>query len=178
VIVSSEGSTLGLWDAHTGEALREFNGHSLEVFGIDHSPDGRFALSAGYDRLALVWDVQTGKELQRLSGHTSFLYDVAFSPDSQVALTGSADNTARLWDIKSGLELRRFTGHSGPVESVAFSPDGKIFATASDDGTVRFWDVDYQDTVRYLCSKLLRDFTDQERKQYNLLDNTPTCPVQ
>jgi hypothetical protein len=47
---------------------------------------------------------------------------------------------------------------------------------ASDDGSVQFWDVDYRETVRYLCSLLLRDFTDEERLQYNIIDNTPTCP--
>jgi hypothetical protein len=45
----------------------------------------------------------------------------------------------------------------------------------SDDGTGRFWDVDYRDTVRYLCSRLLRDFTEAEREQYGLRDDAPTC---
>jgi WD40 repeat protein/transcriptional regulator with XRE-family HTH domain len=178
VLAPGDGSMVGLWDAQTGNELREFNGHTEEVFGVAFSPDGRYALSAGMDKVVLVWDVQTGKEVGRLSGHTAFIYDVAFSPNSQLALTGSADNTARLWDINTGQELRRFTGHTGPVKGVAFSPDGKVFGTASDDGTVRFWDVDYHDTVRYLCSHLLRDFTDAERLQYNITDETPTCPNQ
>jgi WD40 repeat protein/transcriptional regulator with XRE-family HTH domain len=176
VLAPGDGSALGLWDPLTGNELREFKGHTKEVLGVAYSPDGRYAASAGLDKLALVWDVQTGEVLQRFSGHTAFLYDVAFSPNGQFVLTGSADNTARLWDYKTGQEIRRFTGHTGPVRRVAFSPDGKVIVTASEDGTVRLWDVDYHDTMRYLCSHLLRDFTDEERRQYNITDNKPTCP--
>jgi WD40 repeat protein len=74
------------------------------------------------------------------------------------------------------MELRRFSGHTAAVENVAFSPDGKYILTGSDDGTAMLWDVDYRTTINYLCSVLLRDFTDDERAQYDIKDNSPTCP--
>jgi hypothetical protein len=55
--------------------------------------------------------------------------------------------------------------------------DGKTFLTASDDGTARMWSMNYQDTLNYLCSSLLRDFTDAERAQYHIMDQAPTCPI-
>jgi WD40 repeat protein len=61
------------------------------------------------------------------------------------------------------------------VENVAFSPDGKHMVTSSDDGTAMLWDVNYHTTMEYLCSRLLRDFTDDERAQYGIPDNSPTC---
>jgi WD40 repeat protein len=122
--------------------------------------------------------MQTGQELQRLTGHTAYLYSVAFSSDGMLVLTSSADNTARLWELRTGKELRRFIGHQGPVEWAVFSPDGKTFVTGSDDGTARIWSVDYRETINYLCSNLLRDFTDAEREQYHIKDNLPTCSVQ
>jgi WD40 repeat protein len=62
------------------------------------------------------------------------------------------------------------------VENVVFSPDGKLLLTGGDDGTARLWDVDYHTTIAYLGSHL-RDFTDDERAQYNINDDTPTCPA-
>jgi WD40 repeat protein/transcriptional regulator with XRE-family HTH domain len=167
---------LSLWDAQSGKRLRQFTGHTEPVNGVAFSPDGRFVLGSSYDKTARLWDVQTGEQLQVFTGHTAFLWTATFSPDGKFVLTAGGDNTARLWDVQTGEELRRFTGHTGPVEWVVFSPDGKTFATASDDGTARRWDVDFRDTIQYLCSSLLRDFTDEERTQYDITDNTPTCP--
>ena len=48
-------------------------------------------------------------------------------------------------------------------------------ARGSDDGAARLWDVDYHTTMTNLCYQL-RDFTDDERTQYGITDNTPTCP--
>ncbi len=175
VLAPGDGSVVGLWDAKTGALLREFKGHTAEVLAVAFSPDGRYAVTAGMDQVALVWDVQTGIMVHRLVGHTALIYGVAFSPDSQLILTASADNTFCLWDVKTGQAIRCFTGHSGPVEGVEFSPNGKLFATASDDGTVRIWDVNYQDTVAYLCSHVLRDFSPAERLKYNITGTAPTC---
>jgi WD40 repeat protein len=72
--------------------------------------------------------------------------------------------------------LRRFAGHTAGVEDAVFSPDGKYILTGSDDKTARLWDVDYHTTLQYLCSRLLRNFTPDERAQYGITDTTPTCP--
>jgi WD40 repeat protein len=114
--------------------------------------------------------------LRQFVGHTSAVYNAAFSPDGTLLATASADGTVRVWDVATGVELRRIEADAVGAESVAWSPDGKLLASTGDDTTAKLWDVDYRDTVRYLCSRLLRDFTEAEREQYGLTDTTPTCP--
>jgi WD40 repeat protein/transcriptional regulator with XRE-family HTH domain len=179
VLTGGWDGVIRLYDAQSGKEIHQFTDDNIgSIYGVAFSPDSRLALSGSKDKTARVWDVQTGQELHRLTGHTAYLYAVAFSPDGKLALTSSADNTTRLWDLQTGRELRRFIGHKGPVEWAAFSFDGKTFITGSDDGTARIWSVDYRDTINYLCSNLLRDFTDAEREQYHIKDNLPTCPIQ
>jgi WD40 repeat protein len=59
---------------------------------------------------------------------------------------------------------------------IPFSPDGRYVLTGSADGTARLWDADYHDTITSLCSRLLRDFSDDERAQYGIPNDAPTCP--
>jgi WD40 repeat protein len=140
------------------------------------SPDGKYILTASGDGTAQLWGVETGEEERQFIGHIGLIWTATFSPDGKYVATASEDGTARLWDTQTGQELRRFIGHTAGVENVAFSPDGKYILTGSDDGTARLWDVDYHVTMDYLCSRLLRDFTDEERAQYGITDDAPTCP--
>jgi WD40 repeat protein len=161
-----------LWDVSTGKLIREYQSAMPGGDSVAFAPDGKIVIDSGVN----MWDMQTGKELRRLIGHTDLIWTATFSPNGKYIATASADGTARLWDVQSGQELRRFTGHSAGLENVAFSPDGKYIVTGSDDGTAMLWDVDYHTTINYLCSVLLRDFTDAGRAQYGIKDNTPTCP--
>ena len=165
-----------LWETGTGKQIWQFSNHTGWVTGAAISPDGAFIATSSFDKTARLLDAQTGQEVRQFIGHTDGLWAVAYSPDGKTIATASPDGTARLWDVQTGQELRRFVGHTAGVENVIFSPDGKFIATASDDGTARLWDVDYHTTMQYLCSRLLRDFTDDERAQYGIADKEPTCP--
>jgi WD40 repeat protein/DNA-binding SARP family transcriptional activator len=169
-------SAARLWDAKTGQEIRQFPGHIGWVNGAVFSPDGQTIATANDDGTVCLWDTKTGKEIRQFIGHSGVVWSVTFSRDGRYLASASADGTARLWDVQTGQELRRYTGHGAGVENVAFSPDGKTIATVSDDGTARLWDVDYHTTMQYLCSRLLRDLSDDERKQYGITDTTPTCP--
>jgi WD40 repeat protein len=132
--------TARLWDARTGQLLRECKGHNGFVHCVAFSPDGTRLATASYDRTARLWDVRTGRLLRKCQGHHDILWSVAFSPDGTRLATASKDKTARLWDARTGQSLLEYKGHSDAVMSVAFSPDGTRLATASNDKTARLWD--------------------------------------
>jgi len=68
-----------------------------------------------------------------------------------------------LWDVQSGQEVR----------DVAFSRPDKYIVTASFDGTARLWLTDLDEIIRAVC-----DLTPEERIQFNISDQGPTCPAQ
>jgi len=63
------------------------------------------------------------------------------------------------------------------VHDVTFSPDGKYILTASSDGTARLLPTELQDTIQAVCSVLTGDLTSDERKQFGITDQNPTCPA-
>ena len=127
---------LRLWDAKTGEGIREFVGHTGGVWDIAFSSDGRLAVSGSSDETVIVWDVATGQILYRFDGHDvsqdfEDVYSVAISPDGKTVLSGDSRQVI-WWDIETGEILRSFviedTHTNTDVGSIAwdlkFSPDG------------------------------------------------------
>jgi WD40 repeat protein/serine/threonine protein kinase len=143
--------TVKVWDAKTGQLLRQLKGHSNMVVGIAFSPDGQRLASVSWVRRneempsrgeMKIWDVTTGNLLLTVPGHESLMNCVAFSPDGKrLATSGSQDTTVKIWDAQTGEEQRTFRGHNHKVQCVAFSPDGKRLAWGSTDSTVKVWDI-------------------------------------
>ena len=158
-----------LWDARTGAKLDEFMG-GVGVF----SPDGKDIITAR-GSTGFVWDIQTGEEIRRFEGPADGMGPLVYAPDGKTVASATWDGSVRLWDVQTGQELRRYPQQANYI---VFSPDSKYLVTLSTDGIARFFDVDYRATMKYLCSILLRDFTNEERAEYNITDNKPTCPAQ
>jgi len=131
-----------------------------------HTLEGDIALRQGISRLV--------PETARLT-HEGEVYAVAFSPNGELVATGSWDNTARIWRTDTGEETARLT-HEGPVYAVAFSPNGELVATGS-YRKARIFLVHPKDLMREACTRLTRNLTREEWRQY-LRDEPyrPTCP--
>ena len=168
------GGTAQLWEAQTGKLIRQFDVPS-NPYASAYAPDGKTVFTGGIDGVIRQWDIQTGQQVQQIVAHTTPVGNLAISADGRLLLS-AGDVTARLWDVATGQDLRRFIG-SGDVfmDSVTFFPDGKHVLTGDANGGTRIWDIDYHDTIRSLCARLVRDFTDGERAEYNITDHDPTC---
>ena len=62
---------VGLWSSYhqTTFPLLSFTGHSSSVSSVAISPDGRTALSGGWDKTLRLWDLATGTERRTFTGH-------------------------------------------------------------------------------------------------------------
>jgi len=133
---------------------RTFEGHEYWVKAAAFSPDGKYAISGGHERLAekhtlRLWDVNTGECLNAFSGHDKRVNDIVVSPDGKSFLSASDDPTPRLWKIDENKSSRRvFKGHQGIIRSVCYSPDGRFILSGSADRTAKLWDIATQTCLR------------------------------
>ena len=139
-----------IWDANTGQSVRELQGHTGAVTSAVFSPDGKLIVTASGDGTARIWDASTGQSVRELRGHTSDVFSAAFSPDGKHIVTASHDNSARVWDAGTGQGVQELRGHTRSVTSAVFSPDGKLIVTGSGDNTARIWDASTGQSVREL----------------------------
>jgi Tol biopolymer transport system component len=143
VLVTGGADAVRVWDAASGQLLRNLGGHEGAGRSLAITPDGRRIATAGRDGTIRLWDLATGKELRRMGVHEEGVASVAVSPDGKVlASAGSKEQAGEvvLLDLATGKVLARLRhGRAGDVLAVAFSPDGKYVAAAGRDGTVTIW---------------------------------------
>jgi WD40 repeat protein len=140
-------SILRVWDAVSGEELRQLKGVGL--FAL--SPDGK-VLAAGNppNPVIRLLDLPTGKELRQINTGLAVGYNLAFGPGGKTLAAGAGwqgpqtrddPSAVALWDVTTGKEVCRCDGHKGGVQALAISPDGRLLATGGVDGTLRLWEV-------------------------------------
>ncbi|MDM8553452.1 WD40 repeat domain-containing protein [Desulfococcaceae bacterium HSG7] len=128
-------------------------GHKAKINDVVFTPDGRYLISAGNDKLIRVWDTKTGKTVRTLRGQIGAggegkIYAMALSPDGQWLAAGGRlhrnrieGSAIRLFHFPSG-ELRGLLkGHTNVVFALAFSSDSRMLVSGSFDKTAIIWDV-------------------------------------
>jgi WD40 repeat protein len=129
---------LRLWEAHSGQLIRELKGHTGSVEAITFTRDGSQLISGADDDTVRIWDVH-GEGCRVLTGHAKDVMCVALNPDESRLASGSQDDSVRIWDFRTG-ELVQNVSMGFDVWSVDYSPDGRLLAVATEDKTIRLLD--------------------------------------
>jgi WD40 repeat protein len=121
--------------------VKQLQGHSLPVYGLSWSPDGRRLASASHDCTVRIWTISDGEAvITRGSRHQLGVWSVAWSPDGRWIASGDLVSVVNLWDANNGEFKQELHRHTQYISSIEWSPDGRYLATASDDRTVVLWD--------------------------------------
>src|SRR5882757_6097023 len=127
---------------------QKFEGHTGDVYGVMHLPDGRRIMTCSEDGSLRMWNLKSGKQIgndwrdgdwrERESSERA----IALSPDGKQVVNGSGDGAVKLWDIDTGKIIAKWTEHTSAVQSVRWTQDGGRILSARWDGTVSVWDVE------------------------------------
>jgi WD40 repeat protein len=125
-----------VYDAKTGDLIKEFSGHSDVVESVAWSPDGKRLASVGWDESLRIWSVSDASETTFVAQGPP-MYSVAWSPDGTQLVTGGDNGdvslgsatelpgVVRIWDATTGLPTKSFTEAVGAITSVTWSPDAR-----------------------------------------------------
>lgn len=148
VLTGGDDKIAHLWDARTGQEIREFVGHTKGVISVKFSPDGKRVITNAEN--IRVWETETGKELNALGQHLVG-WEIAISPDGKYVASGNWNSPiVRMWELETGRVFQLFEGHTKRVQRVQFSPDGKKLLTVGLDGAAILWDTETGREIRRL----------------------------
>ena len=114
--------------------MLDTGGHMSKIQRAFFTPNGRYIVSAGNDKVIRIWDWRAGKTVRTIRGFSKIgdigtIYAMDLSADGKLLAVGgwtkSRDHEIRLFDYRTGRLLSLLRGHTNVVNSLAFSPDGK-----------------------------------------------------
>jgi WD40 repeat protein len=128
-----------LW-LYATDRIVTFTGHSLDVYSVAFSPNGRFIASASWDKTLRVWDTNTTNPAPDNIHHPKLIHRVHFSNDGQFIVSASEGKTVKVWDTLTGTICTTLNGHTGPVSDAITLPDNVHVVSRDEDGTLMVWD--------------------------------------
>lgn len=140
-----EDDRIRLWDAATGEELRQIP--SPWATAVAFSPNGQILAAGTGNHMVWFWKV-AGKQFGVLQGRQPAIRAIAFSPDGTILASGGSDQPVLLCDAATRTELRQLT--ASDISSLAFAPDGKLLAGGSHDQAIQIWDPSTGKVVRQI----------------------------
>ena len=137
IVSGSSDKTVRVWDAETGEPIRELLCGSF-VNGIAFSPDGHHIAAALNGKTVCIWDSTTWElAVSPLRGHHGRVRCIAYSPEGDRIVSGDTNGRICVWSTETfQMVYEPIAGHSDSVRCVAFSPDNQYIASGSHDKTV------------------------------------------
>ncbi len=140
-----KGHAVKVWDTRTGRTAYVLSREG-ETFNVAFSPDGRFLVTGGADRVVGVWEAATGRPVGTIGAHDRQIRGLAFSRDGRRLASASGDGTVKIWDAARLTEPQEpsavlRTRTSWEILNIGFSLDGNRLVTGGAEHTVKVWDL-------------------------------------
>lgn len=124
-------------------------GHTMQVYSLAISPDGKILASGSWDRTIKLWNIKTGRQIKTFENYIAPVYAIIFSPDGKTLASASDSGKMILWNVETGKKINTFeinssqtflTQYNSFSNSIAFTPDGKFLASGSYE-LIKLWDI-------------------------------------
>ena len=140
LVSGSDDYTMFLWiPSEDKKPKHRMTGHQQLINHVQFSPDGRWLLSASFDKSVQLWDGMTGKFVATFRGHVGPVYQVSWSADSRMFVSGIKDSTLKVWELRTRKLKVELPGHADEVFTVDWSPTGSSVASGGKDTVLKLW---------------------------------------
>ncbi|MGJ8696154.1 MAG: WD40 repeat domain-containing protein [Verrucomicrobiaceae bacterium] len=132
MVVGDSKGLIKLWEIGTGKMLRDFEGHTKDVYTVVFDGTGDFVISGSEDGKVKRWEVATGKCVDTIKKKFGDVYTIVRSPDGKRFAVTSEDERVGVYECDS-LKVVWETKLENEAQVVAWSPDGRYVAAPCAD---------------------------------------------
>ncbi|XP_076316200.1 E3 ubiquitin-protein ligase COP1-like isoform X2 [Tachypleus tridentatus] len=141
--------TVTIWDAFTGQKIRNFQEHEKRCWSVDFNRvDTKLVASGSDDSKVKLWSTGMDHSVTSLETKANVCC-VKFNPESRYHLAfGSADHSVHYYDLRNIKQpLGTFRGHKKAVSYVKFLNTEEI-VSASTDSQLKLWNINKPHCLR------------------------------
>ncbi|XP_022251747.1 E3 ubiquitin-protein ligase RFWD2-like [Limulus polyphemus] len=141
--------TVTIWDAFTGQKIRNFQEHEKRCWSVDFNRvDTKLVASGSDDSRVKLWSTGMDHSVTSLETKANVCC-VKFNPESRYHLAfGSADHSVHYYDLRNIKQpLGTFRGHKKAVSYVKFLNTEEI-VSASTDSQLKLWNINKPHCLR------------------------------
>ena len=128
-----------MWNAQSGELLRQLSGLTDDTYTIAFSPDGKTLATCSGDKTLRLWNVEDGKQLWSIAPGQAHV--LAFSPTGDrivISVNETKQNSVRVFAAADGKELLKIEDAYEGAWPCCFSADGNEILACTN--TLYRWD--------------------------------------
>ena len=114
--------------------------HGRQLFRAQFSPDGRWVVAGGQDKLVHLWELENDDK-KTLDGHKTWVSSLAFHPKDKKLFTADYLGVVQCWNYENGDKPIWTIAEADRdnVRVLVVTPDGKFLISAGDDAVVKAW---------------------------------------
>lgn len=131
-----------------GKRIQLINSSGKQLYAIDQpqagfstlniSPNGKYLVAGGADRVIYLYDLKSGKLLQKFSSHTNEIRSVRFTKNAKGFISVSMDGILNFWEISKSIPTVSMALSNGAKDYIFFNSDGYYMASPNMSKLVSF----------------------------------------
>ena len=112
------------------------------------SPNGKFLISGGKDRIVRIWDIHNQKQVQSFLGHRDTITGIQFDRENDKFYTISNDRSLKVWNIREMMCMDSHYGHQSDVLQLDYYSRDRVLSCGLDRHVI-FWKINEDSELLY-----------------------------
>ncbi len=122
--------------------------HTQPVSAMCFTPDNKYLITGGEDKLIKIWEIKSGLLLKTLYGHTSTVLSISCFHKGDFFISSSSDSTIKIWSIDTDEPINSIKTTNNSVKKVYILPDDNTILFYGEDSLINVYNLSLNENMK------------------------------